>query len=570
MQQILLPSSHGLIFECWLKKTLNCNDDKPLLILQSNDKTVYKIVDAPNFDEHFSYLHFGNQPLSLMISDAVDISLAYIYKPEEVYQKGVTYLNHHQGQFELIGMAEMEEWYQSEAYRPQQHFSPFKAWMNDPNGLCKIGDIYHLFYQLHPNNTEWGPMHWGHAISKDLLRWTHLPVFNHPQQNLAALGATGGAFSGTAYINEAGRPEFFYTERLPAYDLYKDYIEIQKKAEFDRHGIKAAAIRTVIDRKPEKVGCDIRDPKVWYDKEHQLYRMILGSVYEGSPAILQYTSQDSENWTFSNVLYQAPAYFSQNQGRCVECPDFFPLGDKWVLIMGIVGYKEVKTNRFNLLYALTGQFDNGEFLPDSDELQVLDFGTEYYALQTFNDGQRQIGLAWLFNWAMKKPIASVYSGEMSIPKTLTINDNNRVCMQPIAELDNYVGGKTQFKIEEKHTQYINDGKTIRLRLAPNTIKPFSIRLKSENGHWIALEFNGEKVSIVEDEPCDSLYETEVNHVNDIELLFDAGIFEVFVNGGEICATKRNYRIPACSHIDFNFEKNNKIAVRLETLCTSWI
>lgn len=103
--------------------------------------------------------------------------------------------------------------------------------------------------------------------------------------------------------------------------------------------------------------------------------------------MLQFVSPDSENGGFKNVLYKAPAYFAQNSGRCVECPDFFALGDKWGLILGIVGYQEPETKRHNLLYALVGTFENSEFHPEGD-IQVLDFATEYYALQTFNDGQR--------------------------------------------------------------------------------------------------------------------------------------------------------------------------------------
>ncbi|RQW62059.1 GH32 C-terminal domain-containing protein [Vibrio viridaestus] len=569
MKNILLPASSGLVFECWLKKKSDAICCQRLLSIEANGSTVYKIADAPHYYEHFSYTNYGGYPLLLSLSDEVEMSLAYIYEPDTVHKQGVTYLDEHNGQLSLKGQQDLESWYQAEDFRPQQHFSPFKAWMNDPNGLCKIEDTYHLFYQFHPNGTDWGPMHWGHAISKDLLCWTHLPVFNLPQQNLAALGATGGAFSGTTFIDESGKPSFFYTERLPAYDLYKDYIEIQKKAEFDRNYIKASGVRTIVDQKPDNVGCDIRDPKVWYDNECDVYRMILGSVYDGHPAVLQYTSQDSENWEFYNVLYQAPAYFSENQGRCVECPDFFLLGNKWVLIMGIVGYKEAETNRFNLLYALTGSFDNGEFSPDTNELQVLDFATEYYALQTFNDGQRQIGLAWLFNWAMKKPIESAYNGEMSIPKELTLNSRNRICMQPISELEKYVCSSEIFNVEAQHTQSVKYGKTIRLRLSPDTVQPFSIVLNHDNGHWITFKFDGQKVSIVEDQVCDGRYESNVNHVSDVDLIFDAGILEVFVNGGEICATKRNYRIPICSHLDFHFEENKKITTKLETLRTSW-
>lgn len=80
--------------------------------------------------------------------------------------------------------------------------------MNDPNGLHRKGDEWHLFYQYHPHSTQWGPMHWNHAVSKDLYHWRHYPVFLQPEQNLAALGATGGAFSGSASIDMQGQTHF--------------------------------------------------------------------------------------------------------------------------------------------------------------------------------------------------------------------------------------------------------------------------------------------------------------------------------------------------------------------------
>lgn len=569
MQQLKLLANSGLCFEWWLKKRTNPTNDQPLLIIQAGEKIVYKIVDAPHYHEFFSYKYYDDCPLTLTLSEDAEISLGYIYHPHTVYQQGVTYLDLQNKRFSLITQKDMGTWYRGEEFRPQQHFSPFKAWMNDPNGLCKIGDFYHLFYQFHPNGTEWGPMHWGHAISRDLIQWTHLPVFNFPQQNLSALGATGGAFSGSAYLDELGKPTFFYTERLPAYDLYKDYIEIQRKCELDKAGIKASALRTIIEEKVPGVGCDIRDPKVWFDKKTHIYRMILGSVFDGHPAVLQYTSQDSEHWTFANVLYQAPSYFSEHQGRCVECPDFFPLGDKWVLIIGIVGYKEPATGRFNLLYAITGQFDSGEFYPDNQELQVLDFATEYYALQTFSDGNRQIGIAWLFNWAMKKPISSEYNGEMSIPKVFHLNADNQVCMKPVTELDNYISSSTLLNIQGKYTHPVDNSKTFRLRLVPRTENPFTVKIYGDEDHWIALNFDGQHVSVIENQPANACYASTVHYIDDIELLFDAGILEIFINDGVICATKRNYQIPTCRYLDFSFSGQEDISVTLDTLRTSW-
>ena len=73
--------------------------------------------------------------------------------------------------------------YYTEDYRPQFHFSPEEKWMNDPNGLVYNDGVYHLFYQYYPDSTVWGPMHWGHAISKDMVEWKHKPVALYPDEH---------------------------------------------------------------------------------------------------------------------------------------------------------------------------------------------------------------------------------------------------------------------------------------------------------------------------------------------------------------------------------------------------
>ena len=168
------------------------------------------------------------------------------------------------------------------------HFSPVRQWMNDPNGLGPVDDRWHLFYQFHPAGTDWGPMHWGHASSPDLFRWTHLPVFLHPEQNLWRLSATGGAFSGSAFEDRDGTRLFFHTERLPAYDLFQGYREVQKLVRPGRGLIEAVGSETVIEAGPlaEGVAHDFRDPKVWWDEGAGAYRMVLGAALHGDPAVL--------------------------------------------------------------------------------------------------------------------------------------------------------------------------------------------------------------------------------------------------------------------------------------------
>ncbi|WP_370427952.1 GH32 C-terminal domain-containing protein [Klebsiella michiganensis] len=566
MKSFSIPSAEGITIEFWLRQKKN-NEPLPLLVIKSDNQLLYKIQEGAGFFNYYHYTHHQKGELTLSYDeDRAEISLFYYYDKTNVYHQGVIYLIDNGTGLQCYPKSKLKEWYTQETFRPQLHFSPFQAWMNDPNGLCKIDDTYHMFYQFNPNSTEWGPMHWGHAISNDLISWTHLPVFNHPEHPLASLGATGGAFSGTTFINNEGEAEIFYTERLPAYDLYKDYIEVQKKAAIDRYGIKATHIQTILEKKIELVGCDIRDPKVWFDSETQCYRMILGSVYDGNPSVLQFVSRDSEEWAFENVLYTAPGYFAENKGRCVECPDFFQLGAKWVLTIGIVGYQEPETKRHNLLYAIIGTFDNGVFTAES-EMQVLDFATEYYALQTFKDGQRQVGIAWLFNWAMKKPIKSSYNGEMSIPKEIFINANNEVAMRPVNELEKYVDEYCDVKLKAGEDHRINKGESLRIRLEQGLQPNEDLILAGDKGEWLAISYRDGYVSIEETVVSEAQYRAPAAEIKNLEIIFDAGIVELFINDGEICATKRSYKLSHCKQLKVNTlrEKN----IRIETLHTSW-
>lgn len=252
-----------------------------------------------------------------------------------------------------------------------------------------------------------------------------MPVFLQPEQNLARLGATGGAFSGNAFRDRDGTIKFYYTERLPAYNLFTGYREIQKIAEPDRRLIKAERVTTILEARPDGVKHDFRDPKVWWDKAANAYRMILGASIDADPAVLLYGSDDGLEWRYLGPLYRASANFCKEGARAVECPDFFQLEDKWILVMGFVGHIEPGTGRHNLLYALIGQFADDRFIPDTPELQILDFGTDYYAMQSFEADGRQIAFAWLFNWEYRKPPVQLTPVKCLCPARLLLAKTKR-------------------------------------------------------------------------------------------------------------------------------------------------
>ncbi|MCI4238624.1 glycoside hydrolase family 32 protein [Dickeya dianthicola] len=572
MRNLILPARSGMRFDLWLKK--KHKQSMPLLQFSSEGKIFYAIKQAAEYYQYFTYTHYFDKLLSIAWdNEAADISLFYYWMPETLSREGVTFLIDDLQTLSQVGRGEMGVWYAREPLRPVLHFSPFINWMNDPNGLCKIDKTYHLFYQYHPHSTEWGPMHWGHAASEDLYHWRHYPVFLQPEQNLEALGATGGAFSGTAFQGCDGGIRFYFTERLPAYDLYTGYREVQKYAVPDRWLGKAESVKQVLSELPSAIGCDFRDPKVWFDSDKNGYFMLLGASVDADPAVLLFTSRNGDDWVFDHVLYRADKHFRQHGGRCMECPDFFPVGDKWILLVGIVGYTEPQTGRHNLLYALTGEFNGNQFIPDKKNFQPLDFGTDFYALQTFRDGAETLGFAWLYNWASKKTAASLYNGEMSLPRRFTLNSAGMVCMEPVPPPQSCIVEQTELQED------CLDGQ---LRLPADMLQSFSVRLNGEGISRLRMTLQGESNEKVELHFAensltlraagydDGQYSVNIQYLHDLELFFDAGIVEVFANQGSHCGTRRYFHISTCEALAFEYNPSAKItSARLTKYRSVW-
>lgn len=500
--------------------------------------TLWQVPSFPQFAQFYSYHHRESCEVTVEWDRSNAVLFAYGYDPANVRETGITLWDFGADGITCRTGPEIDDWMRADPDRPQMHFSPIRQWMNDPNGLCKLGDTWHMFYQFHPAGTDWGPMHWGHATSSDLQSWTHMPVFLHPEQNLWGLGATGGAFSGNAFRDRDGQDMFFYTERLPAYDLFEGYREIQKLARPGRDLVKAETITEVLEARPTGVEHDFRDPKVWWDDPAQAYRMVLGAALDGDPAVLLYGSQDLLEWTYIGPLYRAPARFRTEGARAVECPDFFPLDGKWVLVMGLVGHTDPKSGRHNLLYALVGDFAGDVFTPDSEELQLLDFGTDFYAMQSFRANGRQIALAWVFNWEDRKPAGSPYSGEMSLPRELALDRDGRLCMKVAEEFDAAWPGRALGPSEDG--SFALNGEPLDVMLSGALD---GSRVIATCGGVLSFEVTVREGTISVKLPQDDgaiRYTADVTDATDLRIIHDSGIVEIFAAGGAICGTRRNY------------------------------
>ncbi|MCQ2508767.1 MAG: glycoside hydrolase family 32 protein, partial [Dorea sp.] len=318
--------------------------------------------------------------------------------------------------------------------RPAFHLTPRVGWMNDPNGFSYYQGKYHLFYQYYPYDTKWGLMHWGHAVSEDLLTWEYLPI---------ALAADeyydqDGIFSGCAIELDDGRQLLVYTgvkeHMLP--DGRKTAFQVQCAAIGDGLNYEKLPTNPIIgvDTVPEGGShYDFRDPKVWRKKDGT-YRMLVGNrPADGSGQILLYKSDDALSWEFQKV-------FAENRcryGRMWECPDFFELDGKGVLL---VSPQDMLPEGFeyhngNGTLCIIGTYDEETDTFTEECNQAVDYGIDYYAMQTIvtPDGRR-VMIAWMQNWdTVFHDDRDHWYGQMSLPREIHIK-NNRLYQEPVREL----------------------------------------------------------------------------------------------------------------------------------------
>ena len=293
------------------------------------------------------------------------------------------------------------------------HFEPKAGWMNDPNGLCVYGGQYHAFFQYNPHAPQWDTMHWGHAVSADLIHWEQVDTALFPHQPYEN---DGGCFSGSA-LEKDGTLHLFYTSVSHAMGQTQSVATSKDGVRFAKH-----PENPIIPRGPyvtaEGKNPDFRDPKVI--EAFGKYYMVVGSCQGDEGQVLLYTSSDLEHWDYLGI-----AYASAEFGGTLECPDLFPLGDKWVLM-----FSAMKPTVASTVF-LVGSFDGQRFTPEAEVYS--EFGQDFYAPQTFlDDSGRRILIGWFYHWGKELPAGAVSAGALSIPRELSLRDG-RIYNYPVAE-----------------------------------------------------------------------------------------------------------------------------------------
>lgn len=329
--------------------------------------------------------------------------------------------------------------------QPRFHVTAGVGWINDPNGFSIYQGEYHLFYQYYPYDVKWGPMHWGHVKTRDFLHWERLPCALAPEQPYDK----DGCFSGGAIALPDGRHLLMYTgvRNVRRSNGLVDNYQTQCIAIGDGLNYEKIEANPVLDEKDLPAGgspIDFRDPKIWF--EDGKYRCVVGNrPADGSGSILLYESEDALHWQFASVLASCHNQF----GKMWECPDFFELDGKHVLLtspqdMDSMG---LEFHPGNSTLCIIGDYDRERKHLLRDNLQAIDYGTDFYATQTLEapDGRR-IMIAWMQSWESSgaKVKELPFFGQMTLPRELHIRDG-RLVQNPVRELEAFRTAKVKYQ-----------------------------------------------------------------------------------------------------------------------------
>jgi len=456
-----------------------------------------------------------------------------------------------------------------ETNRPQIHYTQRRGWNNDPNGLLYYDGEYHLFYQHNPYERGWGNMHWGHAVSNDLIHWEELPIALYPDEH-------GTMFSGSAvidYDNTSG----FGKNGIPAMVAIYTADNPEKQVQCIAYSLDKGRTWTkykgnpVIDSKAKWNSKDTRDPKVFWHKPSGKWVMVLNER-DGHSI---YNSDNLKDWTFESSFGKGHGA----HGNVWECPDLFELPvegtneKKWVLLcsLGDGPFGDSATQYF------VGSFNGKEFVNESpSKTKWMDWGKDHYATVTWSDApdNRRIAIAWMSNWQYANDVpTSQYRSPNSVPRDLslfTVDGETYLQSAPSPELLALrdASKKRSFKVNGTRTikEMIpgNDGAyEIELTIENQHADVIGFRLYNDKGEEVDMQYDMKekkfsmdrrksgKVSFNENFPM--LTWTAIESGKDalkLRLFVDKSSVEAFGDGGRFAMTNQVFPSEPYNHIDF--------------------
>lgn len=468
-----------------------------------------------------------------------------------------------------------------EPFRPAFHFTPQQAWINDPNGLVYLNGKYHLFYQYYPDDVVWGPMHWGHAISSDLIHWQHQPIALYPD-------SLGWIFSGSAVIDKENTAGFGNNAMIAIFTYHNDAIWKQGKKNTESQGIAFSldegkswmkySGNPVLNNSGEQ---DFRDPKVFRNHENSNWNMVLAA----GDRIKIFSSDDLKHWKFESDYQPAvPADYG-----IWECPDLFRMttGTETKWVMTISQTANAPNGGTGTRYFI-GDF-NGKTFRDGSGAGWFDFGKDFYAAVTFDNvpDEKRILLGWMSNWqyATVTPTAP-WRSAMTMPRELILiktPDGHRL-QQKIASQFATIR-EPSFQIKKVRTPYKKaDWNFSRSYISMESIDvtdQLHITCSNNSGESFLIKIDGKQVTmdrsksgiinfseqfaskeqiLIMDEP-----------IKNVQLLIDHSSVELLLNDGTYSMTNQVFPQHAYNSLEISSKPEHRIRnLKIDAVKSIWV
>jgi len=446
-----------------------------------------------------------------------------------------------------------------EPYRPQFHFTPPSQWMNDPNGLVYHQGVYHLFYQHYPDSTVWGPMHWGHAVSSDLIKWQHKPIALYPDE-------LGLIFSGSAVVDVANSSGFGTSENPPLVAIFTYHLmdgEQAGRKDFQTQGIAYSLDNgerwfkyegnPVIQNNDIK---DFRDPKVFWHEPTQQWILTLVA---GDHAKF-YKSTNLKDWTLLSE-------FGKTQGAhggVWECPDLFELPvagsqeKKWVLLISM---NPGAPNGGSGTQYFVGDFDGTSFTTDQTNARWIDQGRDNYAGVTFNNmpNDERVFIGWMSNWDYARTTPTeVWRSAMTLPRSISLHQDSigfYIKNYPVSQLSSITSVTFEEKavlLTEPFELAQDNFNQSELRFDMLLSEPLKLTLSNDLGEQVVLEMDPERRMLRFDRTQSGLVDFDqkfalgvqkqsyhnANELAELRIIMDASSIEIFIDKGRYVFTNQ--------------------------------
>ena len=463
-----------------------------------------------------------------------------------------------------------------DSQRPGFHLCARTGWMNDPNGFIYYKNRYQLFYQYYPYSSTWNSMHWGHAVSDDLLHWEYLPAALAPDRYYDQ----DGCFSGSAVEMPDGQLLLMYTgvrcegnAKGPGHEVQTQCLAVGDGIDFEKWHLNPVLTEYSLPAGGDRH--DFRDPKLFRLRDGRYACIAVNRSEDTSGQVLLFTSEDGFAWKYETVI----AKCMNRYGKMWECPDFFELDGKQVLIVSPQDMlpSGLEYHSGNGTVCLIGSCDKDNFDFREEFDQAIDYGIDFYAPQTvLSPDGRRIMIGWMQNWdacAIREP-ESPWAGQMSLPRELHIR-NGRLYQWPTREFDALRRDKTEYHNVHVGSEKIClegiSGRMVDMELTIRPMPPEDSYTKfvmhfAEKGktntairfrpHEATLKidrkFSGSRRAILHQRRC--LVENAERELK-LRIILDRYSCEIFIDGGRKVMTSAIYTDQAAESISFRADGN---------------